>query len=171
MIYDLDILLSEIEQICNTTKLCGIQTQCWGLIYKAAKNVTTQWPRWEIWEERGETKAVEWIKFSIDFPKIQKKKILKCKCELKSLAQGCGYSRRLNHKAAIPVLESERKIFLTLWKPEQPSENWSAELSKSCSLPLWFVSIFPCIDQQIKALLQLFPNIKSFSFFFLHLLQ
>lgn len=34
-----DSSLSEMEQLCNTTNPCGIQTHCWGLIYKAAKMI------------------------------------------------------------------------------------------------------------------------------------
>lgn len=32
-------MVSEIEQHCNTSNPCGIQTHCWGLIYKAAKMI------------------------------------------------------------------------------------------------------------------------------------
>lgn len=32
-------MVSEIEQSCNTSNPCGIQTHCWGLIYKAAKMI------------------------------------------------------------------------------------------------------------------------------------
>lgn len=48
--------LSEMEQLCNTTNPCGIQTHCWGLIYKAAKII--QYDSTEGEGEAGEkTKA------------------------------------------------------------------------------------------------------------------
>lgn len=48
---------SEMEQLCNTSNPCGIQTHCRGLIYKAAKMIQYDGTGGGKGEVGGKTKA------------------------------------------------------------------------------------------------------------------